>query len=425
MPSLINSFWFALKNFTDTFNRTTSGNLGTSSGGQLWTALRGVWSANGTQGTSADNPTTYPIASYDIGTANTLSRIDSGPGTGVAFWITDANSWWAAYPFYDSTSSSVCDQSQVTGANNPPAGNCCSTVTSNTTYSCTGTQVTNTSNPPSASCCSSVTTNQGTAATCSAGLVTGSSNPPSGSCCGGVTTNTGYTYTPTTTTSGGGYCCAATSYTRSGTNPRTPTCADYPGCDCLEQYTAVYVCCNGLTRSSYSCYYPTTTSYTCPSGGTYNSTSGLCEVPTTYSCYTQYSGGTATTYSCYTTQVGTTTYSCYTANTTTTTYSSAIRIISSVSGTVTTDSTTVLGTSTSSNPTIGSIEVTTNGTTITAKGYTGTGQTTQLGSTITRTPSSPTTGTSIGIIKAPSTLGQSSTVDNYSVSVQEHNEYTI
>lgn len=416
MGTLLNSFWFALKNFVDNFNRTTSGNLGTSSGGQVWTALRGVWSANGTQGTSSDNATTYPIASYDIGTANTISRIDSGGGTGVSFWITDANSWWAAYPFYSTTSTSVCDQSQVTSGSNPPAGNCCSTVTSNTTTTCDQGLVTNTSNPPSGSCCSGVTTNPGTAGTCSQGYVSSTSNPPSGSCCSGVTTSTGYTYTPTTVTSGGGYCCAATSYARSGT-PRTPTCADYPSCDCLETYTAVYVCCGGLVRSSYSCYYATTTSYTCPSGGTYNSSTGLCEVPTTYSCYTSYSAGTATTYSCYTSTSSSTTYSCYTANTTTYTYNSSIRIISSVSGTVTTDSTTLLSSNSVSHPTIASIEVTTNGTTITAKGYSSVGQTSQLGSTVTRTPASPVQGTSIGIIKAPTDAGQSSTVDNYSVSV--------
>jgi hypothetical protein len=102
---------------------------------------------------------------------------------------------------------------------------------------------------------------------------------------------------------------------------------------------------------------------------------------------------------------------------TTTTYTSAARIISSVSGTVATDSTTALATSTSGYTNIASMQVNTSETTINVKGYSGAGQTTQLGSTITRTPSSPTRGTSMGIIKAPTTDNQGSTLDNFSATV--------
>lgn len=418
MASFVNSFWFALKNFVDNFNRTTTTSLGTSSGDQLWTALRGTWFANGTQGQSNDNAANYPIASYDIGSANTISKIDvSGPGVGVAFWVTDANSWWAAYPFYDSTSSttSTCNAGLVSNSSNPPSGSCCSGVGSSSSTSCSSGFVQNTSNPPSGSCCSGTYVYPGTAG--STYTATATTTPAS-------------SYSPTVTTSGGGYCCAATSVARSTVNGvRTPTCADYSSCNCYEQYSFLYLCCGGYTITTYSCYYPVTTSYTCPSGGTYNSSTGLCEIPasTTYSCP---SGGTLsgttctiaatpTTYGCYTQNVTSTTYSCYTSTTSTTTYTytSSIRIISSVSGTITVDSTTSLGTSNSANPTIASIDVTTNAGTITAKGYSSAGQVTQLGSTITRTPTSPTQGTSIGIIKAPTNTGQASTVDNYSVSI--------
>lgn len=104
-------------------------------------------------------------------------------------------------------------------------------------------------------------------------------------------------------------------------------------------------------------------------------------------------------------------------NQTTTTYTSAIRIISSVSGSVVTDSTTALATSTSSYPNIASMQTNTSGTTITVKGYSGAGQTTQLGSTITRTPSSPVRGTSVGIIKAPTTDNQGSTLDSFNATL--------
>lgn len=417
MSSLINPFWFAPKDFSDNFNRTTSGSLGTSSSGQPWTALRGVWFANGSQGSSSDNASNYPIASYDIGLQNTTSRIDSNPGTGVAFWITDANSWWAAYPFYDTTSSTStsCNSGYVENSSNPPSGSCCSGVSTNSSSSCNAGFIQNTSNPPAGNCCSGVTTYPGTSGYSYAAT---------------ATTTSGYSYNPTVSTSGGGYCCPATSVPRSTVGGvRTPTCADYPSCQCLEQYTALYICCDGLTRSSYSCYYPTTTTYSCPSGGTYNAGTGLCDVPasTTYSCpqggtlsgTTCTVAATPTTYGCYRNTTTTTTYSCYTTTTSSTTYTyrSAIRIISSVSGSIATDSTTILATSGSSHPTIASMDVVTNGDTITAKGYSSTGQVNQLGSTITRTPTSPNKGTSIGIIKAPSDVGQSSTVDNYSVTV--------
>lgn len=427
--SFINSFWFALKNFTDNFNRTTSGSLGTSSGGQVWTALRGTWSANGSQGTSSDNAANYPIASYDIGTPNTSSRLDTSPGTGVAFWITDANSWWAAFPYYDSSTTTTCNAGQVSSGSNPPSGSCCSSVTSSTTSSCNAGYVTS-ANYINNCCDGGPFYQPATSGTCSSGLVTNTSNPPSGSCCSSVTTNPGTpgsSYDPTIVTSGGGYCCSASGYAKTSAERTSgyQGCPVYfPGCPCVETYTHSYACClpgttNSPTTAS-SCYFETTTTYTCPSGGTYNSSTGKCEIAgtaTTYSCYTTLSGGTAAYYYCNTSTTSSTTYSCYTSTTSSTTYSSAIRVISSVSGTIATDSTTVLGTSPSTYPTIASIEVTTSGNTITAKGYSSAGQVTQLGSTVTRNPSSPTTGSSIGIIKAPSAQAQGSTVDNYSVSV--------
>ena len=109
-------------------------------------------------------------------------------------------------------------------------------------------------------------------------------------------------------------------------------------------------------------------------------------------------------------------YSCYTSysTTSTTTYSNSIRIISSVSGSVAVDSTTALTNSTSGYTSINSIEVNTLGNTITAKGYATAGQVSQLGSTVTRTVTSPTRGSSVGIIKAPTDANQGSTLDNFS-----------
>lgn len=58
------------------------------------------------------------------------------------------------------------------------------------------------------------------------------------------------------------------------------------------------------------------------------------------------------------------------------------------------------------------IALSTSGDTLTAKAYSDTGKTTQIGTTITYTATSPTKGTSIGIIKVTSD-NQGSTVDNF------------
>jgi hypothetical protein len=107
------------KAFTDTFNRTTSGSLGTSSGGGVWVALRGIWFANGTKGTSTDAANTYPIAGYNLGTANATVNldVDTAGGTGIAFWVTDSANWWGIFPFTatNTTYSQACSAYAQTG----------------------------------------------------------------------------------------------------------------------------------------------------------------------------------------------------------------------------------------------------------------------------------------------------------------------
>jgi len=89
---------------TDTFNRS-DGSLGTSSSGYLWSVLRGTWSISSNQATSSDSGSTYPLATLDVGAQNVIVSADiTNGGPGVAFWVTDANSWWASSVNYASTS---------------------------------------------------------------------------------------------------------------------------------------------------------------------------------------------------------------------------------------------------------------------------------------------------------------------------------
>lgn len=89
---------------TDIFNRTTSGSLGTSNTGQIWSNLRGVWYANGTQAKSDTAASSYPIASINVGSPNAVTSASVSSGTGVAFWLTDSGNWWASTSYNTSSS---------------------------------------------------------------------------------------------------------------------------------------------------------------------------------------------------------------------------------------------------------------------------------------------------------------------------------
>jgi hypothetical protein len=100
---------YGLTLFTDNFNRTTSGSLGTSSSGSSWRAVSGTWSANGTQATSATAASSYPIASVSMASpSNTILLDVGGNGAGAAFWITDSANWWGVTPYQTSLSASAC-----------------------------------------------------------------------------------------------------------------------------------------------------------------------------------------------------------------------------------------------------------------------------------------------------------------------------
>lgn len=88
--------WF-VGAFSDTFARTTSGSLGTSSSGGIWTAIKGIWFANGTVAQSNDAPTNNSIATMTLGSPNvTLTALNVTLGTGISFLVTDSLNWWAA-----------------------------------------------------------------------------------------------------------------------------------------------------------------------------------------------------------------------------------------------------------------------------------------------------------------------------------------
>jgi hypothetical protein len=96
--------WFTAA-FTDTFARTTSGSLGTSSSGGFWTAIKGVFFANGTKAQSNDAPSNNSIAVTEMGSPNiTAIAQNVSLGMGISFLVVDQNNWMAAVGLESDTS---------------------------------------------------------------------------------------------------------------------------------------------------------------------------------------------------------------------------------------------------------------------------------------------------------------------------------
>lgn len=78
LHGFMNFIQSAFTNFSDNFNRTTTGELGTSSSGGVWKSLRGIFAANGNAARSTDLPSTYPAAIVEMTSANTTASISVG-----------------------------------------------------------------------------------------------------------------------------------------------------------------------------------------------------------------------------------------------------------------------------------------------------------------------------------------------------------
>lgn len=120
---------------SDNYNRTTSGNLGTSStGSHTWENIKGTWYADGTRAKSDNTASDNSIAAvFTSGTTISNAQVDTvaAGGVGVAFWVTDANSYYAATVFHSTTSgtSTTC-----TGGCTQTGGYCSTCCASQSTF---------------------------------------------------------------------------------------------------------------------------------------------------------------------------------------------------------------------------------------------------------------------------------------------------
>jgi hypothetical protein len=92
IPGIVDSAVSATRAFTDEFS-------GTGSLAQRWTSTRGTWSVVGGKSSTATAASSYPLASFNSNTPAVNVRVDYGAadthGWGVAFWVKDADNWWA------------------------------------------------------------------------------------------------------------------------------------------------------------------------------------------------------------------------------------------------------------------------------------------------------------------------------------------
>jgi hypothetical protein len=170
---------------TDTFNRSVSPGLGTTSSGYVYSSVvereRSTWSTNGS--TASSNGTilryvspidpgsfaaSYPLQAIELtGKTNLTASVEipsGGGGPGIAFWVSGAGSFWAIAPAYSHTSST--SQVTSTNCNGPVVSTNVGGTSPNNCYNCPVT--TSTSGGTSSDCNASAfsTNSNGTSPNC-------------------------------------------------------------------------------------------------------------------------------------------------------------------------------------------------------------------------------------------------------------------
>jgi len=174
------------KKILDTFSRTTSGSLGSANTGQVWTATKGTWSANGSQATSADAATNYSIASIPFSSTTTVSA-SMVEGTGISYWVSDANNWYAIVSYNAQTpyscGCSTCCNTCVNSACGCATYNTCANAACGTYTNCNSCTVV------SSFCYDGIGSSAGACAGTGGTWITAGSYTNNCSACGGTTVN--------------------------------------------------------------------------------------------------------------------------------------------------------------------------------------------------------------------------------------------
>jgi hypothetical protein len=133
IPGIVDSAVSPARAFTDEFS-------GTGSLAQRWTSTRGAWSVLSGKAYSATAASSYPLASFNSNTPAVNVRVDYGAadthGWGVAFWVRDADNWWAVVT--DKTFGYVCDSvnDTLTGSSCKKPDTTSTSTSTSCVYSC-------------------------------------------------------------------------------------------------------------------------------------------------------------------------------------------------------------------------------------------------------------------------------------------------
>lgn len=152
----------ALVSVIDTFNRTDNASDLGSISGQKWKIWRGIWGISGNKAVSSTTASTYPLATLTFTKTDvTVSISGQDPGMGTAFWVTDAENWYATTYVQTETcqTCSNCNSWNASTCNSWNTATCIS-WTCNSAF-CSGGWNTSTCNAWNTSTCNGWTCNQG------------------------------------------------------------------------------------------------------------------------------------------------------------------------------------------------------------------------------------------------------------------------
>lgn len=357
----------ALVTVIDTFNRSdNASDLGTISG-QKWKIWRGIWGIATNKASSSTAASSYPLATLTFTRTDVAVGVSSpDAGTGMSFWVSDANNWYATVYVQQQVCDTCvnCNSWNASTCNAFCGGNCnawtCNSATCSGTWNalgCAGTWNTTCNaytlpcnvwnNPCQAANYPCVTWNN----PCNAWRNTA----PKGQCtswgvqCNGRTTSC-YQW---------GVQC----------NGRTVVCTSSSIGNCNQP---IWSNCNAWFCNAASCSGNFNAVFCCGSFNTPN-----CNAFFSFSC------------------------NCVTQH--------RLNIIRSVASSVS------LVVSTLWSSTIASFKTILSGSNATIQAYSASNYTSQLGSDSVQTLSSPQKNKRFGIIKAPSDLNQGSTIDEFRV----------
>jgi hypothetical protein len=453
---VVNSKLKAYQQFLDSF-----GGVALKSG---WKSYRGSWVLGTGVAISSSDPSTYAISGVKLSLPNLTASAGVTGGTGLTYWVSDANSWVASVSYNTTSTSYPCNTGLVTNGSNPPSANCCGGVSTipgsapyqysaqlNPAYSFSYSAQLNPSysfsygaeyqNPSSYSYAaytqpaSSFTYSASTSFTAETrccgtynisknyyertngiSLCNQCSGPCDDSytashCCPSGTTKSGLTcYYPASSVlscPSGGTLSGTTCTVSTPASTTCPSGGSLSGNSCIVNVAGYYYCPSGGSLSGSTCNVSVAASYSCPSGGSLSGSTCTVSVPASYSCP---SGGSLSGTTCYVGS-GPTQYSCYTQTTTQTNYNYYLNVIKSIGGVVSSVGTDV---ALPSQPL--AIKVIISGTNVRSIAYSTIGMTNSIGERSDTITSPNRTGV-VGIIKSPSPYNQGSTVSNFSATI--------